>query len=88
MERAVVSTSIGAEGIDYTEDGNIVLADRAEVFAEKVVALFEDDERRRALGKAGRKLVVEKYDWNIVGRKLNRIYEDLLHVNSAKRVAV
>jgi glycosyltransferase involved in cell wall biosynthesis len=88
MERAVVSTSIGAEGIDCTEDVNIVLADRADVFAEKVVSLFEDDERRRALGMAGRKLVLEKYDWSIVGGQLNRIYEDLMRLKSVNRVAV
>ena len=82
MEKAVVSTSIGAEGIDYTEDANIVLADRPEVFAQKVVSLFADDEKRGALGAAGRKLVLEKYDWNIVGKKLNRIYEDVIHGGS------
>jgi glycosyltransferase involved in cell wall biosynthesis len=88
MERAVVSTSIGAEGIDCTDDVNIVLADRAEVFADKILSLFEDDERRRALGRAGRELVLEKYDWDIVGGQLNRIYEDLMQLKSVNRVAV
>lgn len=82
MGKAVVSTSIGAEGIDYTEDADIVLADRPEAFAQKIVSLFNDNEKRKALGAAGRKLVLEKYDWNIVGEQLNRIYEDLTHVKS------
>jgi glycosyltransferase involved in cell wall biosynthesis len=78
MERAIVSTSTGAEGIEYTVDTDIILADRPEVFARKVVLLLDDNEKRRALGMAGRKLVLEKYDWNIVGQKLNRIYGDIL----------
>lgn len=75
MEKAVVSTSIGAEGIDYKEDTDMVLADRPEVFAQKVVSLLRDSGRRRALGAAGRKLVLEKYDWNVVGAKLRDVYE-------------
>lgn len=75
MEKVVVSTSIGAEGIDYTKDGDIVLADEPQDFAQKVVSLLDDSKRRAALESAGRKLVLEKYDWNIVGKKLLSIYE-------------
>jgi prepilin-type processing-associated H-X9-DG protein len=77
MEKAIVSTTIGAEGIDHSNGVNIVLADGAEAFAQEVVRLFHDDEMRRRLGEAGRRLVLEKYDWNIVGSKLGEIYEKI-----------
>ncbi|MFC1510690.1 glycosyltransferase family 4 protein [Candidatus Omnitrophota bacterium] len=77
MKKPVVSTTIGAEGIDYTQDENIVLADIPEIFAEKVFSLLKDEARRRLLGEAGRKLVKEKYDWSIVGEKLESIYQGI-----------
>jgi len=76
MEKAIVSTSIGAEGIDYTEDVDIVLANKPEIFSQKIVSLLENDEKCKLLGSAGRKLVMAKYDWNIIGKKLVNIYEE------------
>ena len=81
MEKAVVSTTIGAEGIGHTGDINIVLADKPAAFAQKVVSLIDDGERRRSLGEAGRKLVLEKYDWNIVGEELCNVYEQTKNKN-------
>lgn len=77
MEKAIVSTSIGAEGIHYTQDTDIVLADRPETFAQKVVSLINDSKQCELLGTAGRKLVLEQYDWNIIGRKLADINEKI-----------
>jgi sugar transferase (PEP-CTERM/EpsH1 system associated) len=83
MGKAVVSTSIGAEGIAYSEDKNIVLADTPEVFAGKVLSLLDDEQRRASLGVSGRALVLKQYDWDIVGATLNQIYEDLKHAGPA-----
>ncbi|MCK4463106.1 MAG: glycosyltransferase [Candidatus Omnitrophica bacterium] len=80
MQKAVVSTSLGAEGIDYTEDSNILLADSPQIFANKVISLLEDSGRAVEIGLNGRRLVRDKYDWNIVGDKLNRTYKEVLNV--------
>jgi glycosyltransferase involved in cell wall biosynthesis len=77
MEKAVVSTTIGAEGISHQNGHNIVLADEPGAFAENVVQLLKDPQRCASLGKAGRDLVIEKYEWNVIGSKLKDIYETI-----------
>jgi glycosyltransferase involved in cell wall biosynthesis len=78
-ERPVVSTTVGAEGIDYRDQHNIVLADQPAEFAQKVVDLLEDAAARRDLGRAGRQLVLNQYDWAIIGETLSGIYGKMLN---------
>jgi len=79
MHKAVVSTTIGAEGIQYTRDVNIALADNPQQFAHKVIDLIDHPARIKSMGIEGRQLVLEKYDWNVIGQKLNAIYEKAIH---------
>ena len=81
MGKAVVSTSIGAEGIMYAPDQNIRLADTPEDFAQKTVETINDPKNLQALGKFGRELVLEQYDWNVVGRQLRHFYRKITHAN-------
>jgi sugar transferase (PEP-CTERM/EpsH1 system associated) len=78
MEKAVVSTTIGAEGIRCVDGRDIVLADTPQEFADKVLGLLRDEAKRAALGSAGRHLVLDAYDWKIVGQKLNKTYEEII----------
>ncbi len=82
MAKPVVSTSLGAEGIGYTSDKDIVLADSAEEFADEVVSLLETSEKRHSLGIEARKLVCQQYDWKTIGRKIHSLYEEL-HVQQS-----
>jgi polysaccharide biosynthesis protein PslH len=66
MQKAVVSTTIGAEGLDVKDGEDIVLADSPEEFATKVVELFDRPAFRTRLGEAGRDMVLKKYDWRTV----------------------
>jgi len=75
MQKAVIATTIGAEGIQHKEGRNIILEDEPKVFAKKVVALLDDPLRREKLGNCGRALVLEKYDWGIIGEILGNIYD-------------
>ncbi len=77
MNRAVLSTSIGAEGIEAKDGVHLELADRPEDFAAKALSLLRDDTRRRALGEAGRKFVRAQYEWKIIGEKLNSVLGEL-----------
>lgn len=63
----VVSTTKGAEGIDYTDGQNIIIADEPTNFAERIIKLLDNIEERKSLAKYARKLVEEKYDWNKIG---------------------
>jgi sugar transferase (PEP-CTERM/EpsH1 system associated) len=68
MGKAVVSTSIGAEGLPVTAGRDLSIADTPERFAEAVVHLIRDVESRRRIERAARSLVVERYDWSVVAK--------------------
>ena len=74
MKKAVVSTSIGCEGIDVEDGKDLFVADRPQDFAKKTVALLVDPSLRKALGDKGREKVVLKYDWDILAKKLEGVY--------------
>jgi len=71
MGKAVVSTTIGAEGLPVTNGQHLTLADDPHAFARAVVSLMRDADRRRQLEAAARALVVEKYDWSAVAGELD-----------------
>jgi glycosyltransferase involved in cell wall biosynthesis len=75
MAKAVVSTTIGAEGLPVTPGANIVLADEPEAFADAVVRLVRDRDERRRLETAARRLVVDRYDWSAVARDFEEAIE-------------
>ena len=68
MGKAVVSTSIGAEGLPVQSGRDIFIADDPEQFANAVVELLQDPVRRRELGQAARQLVAERHGWDSVVR--------------------
>ncbi len=69
MGKAVVSSTVGAEGLPLTPGTHFVQADDPAQFANAVVALLRDPARRRALGSAGRSLVEQRYSWAHVARE-------------------
>ena len=75
MAKAIVSTSVGAEGIEHSNDENILLRDSPEEFADAVVSLMKNDDARLKIEQGGRKLVESKYDWQAVGSKLCKVFE-------------
>lgn len=78
MNKAVISTTVGAEGISYTDGHSIIIQDYPLHIANSVLTLLEDEEKRQALGQAGRELACNCYDWNIISQKLNNIYKTLV----------
>jgi hypothetical protein len=78
--RAVVTTSIGAEGIAEFDEEALVVADEPAAFADAVVALLEDEARRTCLGERARHLVERRFSWRRVMDDLDRIYADLARV--------
>jgi glycosyltransferase involved in cell wall biosynthesis len=69
-ERAVVSTSIGAEGLGARDGKELSIADHAAGFADAVQKLLDDRTRARALAKSGRALYLERYTWPAAWKKL------------------
>lgn len=77
MQKAVVSTSIGCEGLNITDGHQLLVSDTPETFASAIVKLMQDAPARMALGAAGRKLVEDEYSWEESGRRLVRAMETL-----------
>jgi glycosyltransferase involved in cell wall biosynthesis len=64
MGKAVVSTTVGAEGLGLTSGREIVLADDPDDFAQAVMSQLHDPHARQRLGRAGRTLVESTYSWD------------------------
>jgi glycosyltransferase involved in cell wall biosynthesis len=72
--KALVATSLGAEGIEADDGRHLMLADTARDFAGRVVELLRDPARRYALGTAARQRVEERYAWPVIARRLVAAY--------------
>ena len=68
--RAVVSTSIGAEGLGACNGEHLVIANDPAEFASAINKLLEDAALRRRLGEAGRELYLENYTWPVAWKQL------------------
>ena len=77
MRKAVVSTSRGCEGLSMIPGKHLIVADQAQAFAQAVVDLMQDRERRKALGNAGRALVEAEYSWERCGAQAVRALEKI-----------
>jgi sugar transferase (PEP-CTERM/EpsH1 system associated) len=73
MGQAVVSTTVGAEGLPLQPGREILLEDAAEGFAAAVVALLQEPARREALGRAAREKVVREHSWESVAARMEAI---------------
>jgi glycosyltransferase involved in cell wall biosynthesis len=73
----VVSTAKGAEGIDYTDNRDILIASDEIEFAEKIIMLLSNKCTRVVMSKAGRALVEERYDWNIIGKSMSNFINSI-----------
>ena len=69
MRKAVVSTTVGAEGLPLRPGQHFLQADKPAEFAQAVVALLRDRARREDLAQAGRRLVEERFSWSQVARE-------------------
>lgn len=78
MNKAIVSTTIGAEGIACEDGKNIFIADKPALFANNVLKLIADNNLRRAIGASARSLVEDRYDWKKIGEKLRNFYDTIV----------
>ncbi len=93
MERPVVATSVGAEGIMITDRENIIIADSEADFAGGVMELLKEKNLRRRIAQGGKRLIEQRYRWESVIEALEKEYFRVLEnrgksasVNSVRRV--
>jgi glycosyltransferase involved in cell wall biosynthesis len=72
----VVSTTLGAEGLECRDREHLVLADDAESFTAAVSELLALPVNRERIGAAGRRLYEEKYTWPIAWKALDGVLDD------------
>lgn len=70
--RAVISTTVGAEGLSVNTGHDILLADTPQQFAEAVVNVMNNESFRRQL-EANAASTAAKYDWPVIGRTFHEV---------------
>jgi polysaccharide biosynthesis protein PslH len=83
MGKAVVSTSLGAEGLDLVPERDLSIADDAAGFAAKISRLLEDPGRADRLGAAARRLVEARYGWSASVARLSAFHGEVLEARGA-----
>jgi glycosyltransferase involved in cell wall biosynthesis len=73
--KAIVSTSIGVEGIEGNDQEHYVVADGPDAFSSRVLSLLNDRIFRERLGANARTLAMEKYDWEAICEAISGIYQ-------------
>lgn len=86
---AVISTRIGAEGLDFN-DNEVLIADSAPDFAQAILWLAEDAEKRQSLGENLHKSAIDRYSASKVGQRFTDTLMALKPHNEAsrKRIAI
>ncbi len=77
MEKAIVSTSLGCEGISVTDGEHLLISDTPQDFADAVTRLIHDRALAVSLGKQGRTLVKEHYSWVPIIQEMEAFYQKM-----------
>lgn len=85
MGKAIVSTSVGCEGLDVTDGVNIAIADSPGDFAARILGLMEDPSTREQMGREARATVESKYGWERLGAIQDAVYQEA-HAVALKRL--
>ena len=80
--KAVVSTTIGAEGLDVHHGQDILLADDARAFADAVISILSEEEKRKSFERAAAELAGQ-YDWAIIARRFEEVLARVARVPEA-----
>jgi glycosyltransferase involved in cell wall biosynthesis len=78
MARPVVSTSLGAEGIDAQAGVDLLIADEPPAFARAVGRALDDQALAAQLGSSGRALVEARYTWKASAHRLEWFFQELV----------
>lgn len=83
MARAVVSTSIGCEGLRAIDGGNTLIRDTPQGFADAVVQVVGSPAFRRQLAREGRRMAETRYDWNVITQEMLAAYHEVMRSSRA-----
>lgn len=84
MEKAIVSTTVGAEGLPVRDGIELLLADTPEAFAERVVSVITDDTLARELGERAASMVRGRFGWDQVAASFAEVCERAVRLHQDK----
>ena len=73
----IISTTIGAEGIEIEPEQNILIADTPQTFAQAIIQVLQNSTLAEKLRQNGRQTVLEKYNWQVTYSAWDQIYHAL-----------
>jgi polysaccharide biosynthesis protein PslH len=82
MGKAIVSTTLGAEGIDAVPGQEILIEDNPSAFADAVNRLLAEPDLATRIGQSARQLAVERYSWSGAAQALEGFYRRILETRS------
>jgi polysaccharide biosynthesis protein PslH len=87
MEKAVISTSIGAEGLPVRDGEELIIADRPGEFASAVIRALRDEAFARRIGHRARAVVCEQFGWNRAAGVFAEVCERVVRKGIQRRAA-
>jgi polysaccharide biosynthesis protein PslH len=78
MGKAIVSTTLGAEGIEAVAGRDLLIEDQPAAFADAVIRLLSEPALAARIGQSARQLAVERYAWSGAARALESFYRLIL----------
>jgi len=82
--KSIITTSLGAEGVDVTHDENILIADTPDEFVNSTLRLLTEEALRDRISDNAIKLIKEKYTWDICSNQYEQLCENLRHNHQAR----
>jgi glycosyltransferase involved in cell wall biosynthesis len=83
----VITTTLGAEGLDLEHERDVIIADDPGAFARAIDRVLSDHELCLRLARAGRRLAEERYDWRMIGDRLEDAMQELVAPARRSRIA-
>lgn len=75
----VITTPLGAEGFGAENSEEMIISpDDPVIFAKNIERVLDDDDLKNKIIKKARKLIEKKYDWKIISKKLESVYESAI----------
>ena len=78
--KTVITTTVGAQGIDYTDGENLLIANTPQEFAQQIKHCLDDDDFCRSVGTAAERLIAEQYNEGKLADKLLAFYNERLEL--------
>ena len=86
MKKPVVTTSVGCEGIDVSDNESVIIRNNPAEFAKSIIEVLKNRDMQKSLGEKGYETINSVYDWNVVSRRLEGSLKSVLLNQKRKKV--